>query len=75
MIGQLFLTAAFSRGTPARVSIAGLTQVGFAMAYDVLLWGHHFDAMSLLGIVLVVTPTAWLLIWESRFVSQEVGDA
>ncbi len=60
-MGQLFLTAAFASGPPAKVSVVGLTQVGFAMLYDVGIWGHTFGAASLLGIVLVVAPTAWLL--------------
>jgi drug/metabolite transporter (DMT)-like permease len=72
-VGQLALTAAFALGPPARVSVVGLSQVGFAMAYDVALWGHQYDAWSLLGIVLVVAPTAWLLVWERRVLNQEVA--
>lgn len=63
--GQLFLTAAFAAGPPAKVSVVSLTQVGFALLYDVLLWGHSFSPLSLIGIVLVVLPTA-LLLWANR---------
>jgi len=62
--GQFFLTIAFASGPPAKVSVVGLTQVGFAMCYDVGLWGHAFNLASLLGILLVVAPTGWLLYIE-----------
>lgn len=65
-IGQLFLTKAFAAGPPARVSVVALTQVGFAMLFDVLIWGHEFGTMSLVGIVLVMAPTAWLLVTQRR---------
>jgi drug/metabolite transporter (DMT)-like permease len=60
-MGQLFLTAAFASGPPAKVAVVGLTQVGFALIYDVCLWGHTLGLWSLVGIVLVVAPTALLL--------------
>jgi len=65
-VGQLFLTKAFAAGPPARVSVVALTQVGFAMLFDVLIWGHTFGPMSLAGIVLVMAPTAWLLVTQRR---------
>jgi drug/metabolite transporter (DMT)-like permease len=64
-LGQLFLTAAFAGGPPAKVAVVGLTQVGFALLYDVVLWGHAFSPLSLAGIALVVTPTG-LLLWANR---------
>jgi drug/metabolite transporter (DMT)-like permease len=60
-VGQFFLTKAFTSGPPARVSVAGLTQVGFGMAFDALLWGKTFGLLTILGTVLVVAPTGWLL--------------
>lgn len=65
-LGQLFLTIAFASGPPAKVSVVGLTQVGFAMFYDLFFWGHEFNALSLIGIALVVAPTGWLLYVERR---------
>ncbi len=70
-MGQLFLTAAFASGPPAKVSAVGLTQVGFAMLYDVGIWGHKFGIASLLGIVLVVAPTAWLLYSDRHALVEE----
>ena len=55
----------------AKVSVVGLTQVGFAMLYDVGVWDYSFDALSLLGIVLVVAPAGWLLYVERQLLAKE----
>jgi drug/metabolite transporter (DMT)-like permease len=61
LVGQLFLTLAFAAGAPAKVSVVGLTQIVFALAFDVLLFHHPVNAATLAGTVLVIAPTAWLL--------------
>lgn len=61
-IGQLLLTKAFAAGTPAKVSVVCLSQVGFGMVFDVWLWHRTFSAATLLGMLLVLAPTAWLLL-------------
>jgi drug/metabolite transporter (DMT)-like permease len=43
------------------VSVLGLTQVVFAMAFDVLFWHRSFDPITLAGIVLVLAPSAWVM--------------
>ncbi|MBI3837445.1 MAG: DMT family transporter [Planctomycetia bacterium] len=65
-IGQIFLTKAFAAGPPAKVSVIGLTQVGFAIVFDVLVWGQSFSSTTLVGMVFVMAPTAWLLISQGR---------
>ncbi|MFO7907245.1 MAG: DMT family transporter [Pirellulaceae bacterium] len=65
-LGQLLLTIAFASGPPEKVSVVSLTQVGFAMFYDLFVWGHEFNVLSLIGIALVVAPTGWLLYVERR---------
>lgn len=60
--GQLLLTRAFAAGAPARVAIVGLSQVGFAMAFDILIFDRSFQLHSLLGILLVMLPTVWLML-------------
>jgi drug/metabolite transporter (DMT)-like permease len=70
-LGQLFLTVAFASEAPAKVSVVGLTQVGFAMCYDVGVWGHRLGLLSLLGILLVVAPTAWLIYSERHPLVEE----
>ncbi|MBI5758693.1 MAG: DMT family transporter [Planctomycetales bacterium] len=60
--GQFFLTLAFLEGHPAKVSVVGLSQVGFGIAFDVLIWHRSFQLLTLAGIALVLAPTAWLLV-------------
>jgi drug/metabolite transporter (DMT)-like permease len=64
--GQLFLTMAFTTGHPAKVSVVGLTQVGFGMLFDILVWGRRFSPVTLAGIVLVILPTAWIMLRQRR---------
>lgn len=61
-IGQLFLTLAFSAGQPARVSVVGLSQVGFTMLLEMALMHRSFSITTLAGIGLVILPTAWSLL-------------
>jgi drug/metabolite transporter (DMT)-like permease len=61
-VGQLFLTKAFAAGPPARVSVIGLTQVVFALFLDAWLEQPSFHPTTLLGIALVVAPTAWMML-------------
>jgi drug/metabolite transporter (DMT)-like permease len=60
-IGQVFLTLAFGRGAPARVSVVGLTQIVFVLALCVLVFDRTVNATALVGTALVIAPTAWLL--------------
>ena len=61
-IGQLFLTIAFAIGPPARVSVIGLSQVGFTMVLEMIVTHRSFNTVTLLGIALVLGPTAWTLL-------------
>jgi len=70
-LGQFFLTKAFTDGPPAKVAIVGLTQVGFGMAFDAVLWGRSFGLLTVVGTILVVAPTAWLLWREERLESAD----
>lgn len=72
-IGQLFLTMAFAAGPPARVSVVALTQVVFAIIFDTIIWQHAFGLTSLIGIALVLAPTAWLLVTQRRPRSEELS--
>ncbi len=63
-LGQLCLTKAFAAGPPAKVSVVALTQVGFAMFFVVLFWGRAFGYFTLLGILFVMAPTAWLILQQ-----------
>ena len=60
-IGQIAMTKAFSFGPPQKLAIIGLSQVVFALFFDLLLWDHWPDLTTSAGIVLVVAPVAWLI--------------
>ena len=61
-IGQVFLTLAFGRGAPAKVSVVGLTQIVFVLVMGVLAFDHTVNEIALVGTAaLVMAPTAWLL--------------
>jgi len=60
--GQLFLTKAFAAGPPARVSVIGLTQVVWGMLLDMLIWNRKIELMTVVGMLLILGPTAWLLL-------------
>ena len=64
-IGQLFLTTAFAIGPPARVSVVGLSQVGFTMLLEMAVTHRSFSTVTLVGIGLVLGPTAWTLLRSS----------
>ena len=64
-MGQFLLTVAFTSGPPARVAVVGLSQVAFGMVCDVLLWDHSFGPWTLLGMLLVIGPTAWVMLRKS----------
>lgn len=59
--GQLFLTRAFASGPPAQVSVVGLTQIGFSMVLEMTFENRQFTAMTLMGLALIVSPTAWVM--------------
>ena len=61
-IGQVCLTKAFTLGDPAKVAVVGLTQVGFGVIIDAILWERRFELPTILGMVLILTPTAWLML-------------
>lgn len=61
-IGQFLLTKAFGAGPPAKVSVVALSQVGLGVLLDVVVWQREFTALALAGMLLVVAPTAWLIV-------------
>ena len=65
-VGQLFLTKAFRSGSATRVSVVGLSQVVMVMLYEAMVEGRHFELRQLLGTLLVLGPTAYLMARERR---------
>ncbi len=61
-VGQFCLTKAFTLGVPSRVAVVGLSQVGFALIFELILENRDYNKASLLGMLLVLAPTASLLL-------------
>ncbi len=66
MIGQLFLTKAFSAGCPARVSVIGLSQVAIAAFYKWGVEGRLPSSLGFVGMLLVVGATLWVMLKKSE---------
>ncbi|MEQ1825907.1 MAG: DMT family transporter [Pirellula sp.] len=60
--GQICLTKAFSSGTPAKVSVVGLSQVVVAALVKWLTEGRIPTAMSFVGMTLVLAATVWVIV-------------
>jgi drug/metabolite transporter (DMT)-like permease len=69
--GQVLLTKAFASGPPARISVLSLTQVVFGLGYDLILQSRRLTVATLLGFVMVVAPTAWIMLRAARRAGRE----
>jgi drug/metabolite transporter (DMT)-like permease len=76
-VGQIALTKAFTTGRPARVSVIALSQIVFAIGFEIMVWGRSFNAGTLAGMALIVAPSAWLMsqgLQAIRPISAETSD-
>ncbi len=64
--GQICLTKAFTIGAPAKVALVNLAQIVMTLLVDVCLFAEGFSLLNLLGIALVILPTAWVVSRERR---------
>jgi len=60
--GQIGMTRAFAEGDASRISVIALSQILFGLSFDVLFWNRSVNLISLFGMVLVIVPTAWLIL-------------
>lgn len=75
VIGQIGMTMAFARGHATRISIVGLSQILFGICYDVAIWNRKINLISIIGMLLIAAPTAWLLLSEPPAQSKQVVEA
>jgi drug/metabolite transporter (DMT)-like permease len=61
-VGQLCLTKAFSSGSPARVSVVGLSQIVFAALVKWALEHRIPTTGSMIGMGLVIASTVWVIL-------------
>jgi len=65
-LGQVFLTKAFRAGSATKISVLGLSQVVMVMLYEGLVEHREFTAWQLLGTMLVLGPSGYLMARERR---------
>lgn len=67
-IGQVFLTLAFRAGSATKVSVVGLSQVVMVIAAEAAFpeatGGYPIDGWVVVGTLLVLGPTAWLMLHD-----------
>jgi len=61
-VGQIFLTKAFAAGAAAKVAVVALSQVAMCLAFEIGFLDRGFQWLSVLGMMLIVGPTAWMLL-------------
>lgn len=64
-VGQLAMTRGYMAGDPAVNAIVALAQVAFGAGFDILIWDRSFDTASIIGIILITSPTI-LFVAEQR---------
>jgi drug/metabolite transporter (DMT)-like permease len=65
-VGQLFLTKAFRSGAATKVSVVGLSQVVMVMVWESIVGGRSFNTWQVIGAILVLGPTAYLMARERK---------
>jgi drug/metabolite transporter (DMT)-like permease len=65
VVGQIGMTRAFARGHASRISVIALSQILFGLGFDVLFWNRSVNLISLLGMILVIAPTAWIILGKA----------
>lgn len=70
--GQIGMTKAFAQGRATHISVVALSQILFGLAFDVLFWNRGANWISLLGMVLVIVPAAWLILSKTPKQSRDL---
>ncbi len=55
---QIMMTRAYARGATAMVALVSISQIPFAAAYDLAVWGHGFDAWKVAGVCMIAGAIA-----------------
>ena len=75
VLGQIGMTMAFAKGHATRISVVALSQILFGLVVDLVWWKRQLNWLSLCGMLLVVAPTAWILLGETPKQSHDVVEA
>jgi drug/metabolite transporter (DMT)-like permease len=72
--GQIGMTRAFAKGHASRISVIALSQILFGLGFDVLFWNRSVNFISLFGMILVIVPTAWLILGRAPQQSHDLTE-
>ena len=70
--GQIGMTRAFAKGPASRISVIALSQILFGLGFDMLFWNRTVNLISLLGMALVIAPTAWIILGKAPQQSRDL---
>ena len=65
-VGQVMMTTAYRRGHPTFVALVGISQIVFAAALDLLIWGNGFTERKLLGVAMITTAVVLSIVTSAR---------
>lgn len=72
VVGQMGMTLAFAKGHASRVAVVALSQILFGLSFDLLFFGRSVNALSLLGMVLVIVPAGWIILGKTPQQSRDL---
>ncbi|MEI7684988.1 MAG: DMT family transporter [Planctomycetota bacterium] len=61
-VGQMFLTMAFTSGKAAKVAVVNLSQIPMTLLLQILFFEYELTAQKVIGMALIVAPTAWFMV-------------
>ncbi len=73
--GQIGMTRAFAKGHASTISVIALSQILFGLIFDVLFWQRTINAVSWLGMLLVIVPSGWLILSSTPQQSHDLIEA
>lgn len=73
--GQIGMTRAFAKGHASHISVIALTQILFGLVFDVVFWQRTINAVSWLGMLLVIVPAGWLILSRTPQQSHDLIEA
>ncbi|NOT63888.1 MAG: hypothetical protein HOP19_27050, partial [Acidobacteria bacterium] len=73
--GQIGMTRAFAKGHASTISVIALSQILFGLFFDVVFWQRTINAVSGLGMLLVIVPAGWLILSRTPQQSHDLIEA
>ncbi|MCH7910441.1 MAG: DMT family transporter [Candidatus Hydrogenedentes bacterium] len=65
-VAQVFMTMAYAHGNTTMVALVGLSNIAVAAVYDVLIWDRAFDALHVVGVLMIAASIAMSLSTSAR---------